>query len=85
MESLEMEWLAKMVSTLRISEVVLDGYVDHCYRCVTSNVLLAIGITLAVAFNVLLARSWMRTAGVLEWALTYIGAFWLLAFIGYLK
>jgi hypothetical protein len=85
MEALEMGWLTKMVSTMRTSEVVLDGYVDRCYRCVISNVLVVIGTTLAVAFNALLACSWMRTAGVLEWALTYSGGFWLLTFVGYLK
>jgi hypothetical protein len=50
-----------------------------------SNAWLAVDISVGIAFTVLLYQSWMRTAGVLEWAMTYVGAFWLLTFVGYLK
>lgn len=58
---------------------------DKTCRCVINNIFLVLGLVAGVAFNVLLANSWMRTAGILEWALTYTGAFWLLTFVGYLK
>ncbi len=54
-------------------------------RCLLSNACLAVDMSLSIAFTVLLYRYWMRTAGVLEWALTYVGAFWLWSFVGYLK
>lgn len=34
---------------------------------------------------VFLFKGWMRTAGGLEWALTYVGSFWLVTFVGYLR
>jgi len=53
--------------------------------CLASNAWVVIDIAVGVAFTVLVYSSWMRTAGILEWALTYAGAFWLLTFAGYLK
>lgn len=53
--------------------------------CIASNAWVLVDIALEVSFTIVLRGPWMRTAGILEWALTYVGAFWLLTFVGYLK
>jgi len=83
----EWEGLRKWLSLcIPLAESVFpwNGTDDWC-RCLASNAWVVIDIAVGVAFTVLVYNSWMRTAGVLEWALTYAGAFWLLTFAGYLK
>lgn len=40
-------------------------------------------VCLGAAFMVLLGKEWWRLAGILEWTVTILGAFWLYSFIGY--
>lgn len=57
---------------------------DYC-RCIVNSALVISMTALSVAFVALLYFGWWRTAGFLEWTITYLGVFWLLSFIGYLE
>lgn len=48
------------------------------------NTLLVVGqFFVGLGFVVFLYAGLFRTAGILEWTLTYLGALWLLSFVGY--
>jgi TM2 domain-containing membrane protein YozV len=42
-----------------------------------------IEMCLGAAFLVFLGKGWWRVAGILEWIVSFLGAFWLYTFIGY--
>jgi hypothetical protein len=42
-----------------------------------------IEMCLGAAFLVFLGEGWWRVAGILEWIVSFLGAFWLYTFIGY--
>ncbi|EXJ82131.1 hypothetical protein A1O1_08200 [Capronia coronata CBS 617.96] len=80
------KWLLLPLFLASVLRFLKDTETDKSrIRCIASNVLVVVIVALATSFTVLLYNSWWKTARILEWVLTYMGAFWLLTFIGYLK
>lgn len=54
-------------------------------RYIVNTAIVAVSTILGIAFVVLLINGWFRTAGFFEWTVTYLGSFWLLSFVGFLR
>lgn len=54
-------------------------------RCLVNTFLVLAQAGIGITFVTLLYMGKYRICGFLEWTLTYIGAFWLLSFVGYTK
>lgn len=54
-------------------------------RCVVSNAIVLADLILVSGFVGTAWQGYLRTAGILEWILTYFGGFYLLTFVGYLR
>lgn len=50
-----------------------------------NNVLVLCVTGVGIAFLVLLYTDYYRRAGIMEWIITYLGAFWLATFAGYIR
>jgi len=40
---------------------------------------------MSIAFVTLMENSWWRTAGIIEWIVGFLGAFWIFTFVGILR
>lgn len=54
-------------------------------RCIVNNVLVILVTGVGIAFLVLLYTDYYRSAGLMEWIITYLGSFWLCTFAGYIR
>lgn len=50
-----------------------------------NNVLVVLITGVGIAFLVLLFTDYFKSAGLMEWTITYLGAFWLITFSGYIR
>lgn len=53
--------------------------------CIFSTITVAIEVALGTTLLVLMYASYWRTAGILEWIITILGAFWIWTFMGLLR
>ncbi|RYP33011.1 hypothetical protein DL767_004922 [Monosporascus sp. MG133] len=51
--------------------------------CILNPILVASQLLIGLAFVVLSYSGFFLLAGIMEWALTYLGAFWTVSFVGY--
>ena len=50
-----------------------------------NTLLVVVQLFIGLSFVVFMYSACFHTAGILEWTLTYLGAFWLLSFVGYTR
>lgn len=82
LETIQVGRLKEMVGA--VDERQESEYTDIT-RCVLNTFLVACQLGISVVFMVLLYSGQNRSAGYLEWTLSYLGSFWLMSFIGYTK
>ena len=50
-----------------------------------NTLLVVVQFVIGLSFVVFMYSACFHTAGILEWTLTYLGALWLLSFVGYTR
>jgi hypothetical protein len=54
-------------------------------RCIVNNILVVCIAGVGAAFLICLYTDYYRSAGYLEWTITYLGAIWIGTFAGYIR